>query len=65
MPAPETNTRKIIARLKAEGWQSIGGSRHEIFRHPILPGRVAVPRHRTLSDFVAHQIAKVAGWNQE
>jgi hypothetical protein len=29
MPAPETNTRKIISRLEREGWVNIGGGSHD------------------------------------
>jgi proteic killer suppression protein len=31
-------------------------------KHPARPGRIIVPRHRTLSLGVARAIAKVAGW---
>jgi hypothetical protein len=29
MPAIETNTRKIVARLEREGWQNVGGTKHD------------------------------------
>jgi len=61
MPALETNTRKIVARLEREGWVSMGGKRHEVFRHPRKSGRAVVPRHREVSPFVAREIAKSAG----
>ena len=60
--APETNTRKIVARLQREGWVSIGGKRHEVFKHPERTGRIVVPRHRDVTPNVARQIAKDAGW---
>jgi predicted RNA binding protein YcfA (HicA-like mRNA interferase family) len=61
MAALETNTRKIIRRLEGEGWVSIGGGAHEVFRHP--DGRkIVLPRHRTQSVGVARDIAKKAGW---
>jgi DNA-binding FadR family transcriptional regulator len=28
MPAVETSTRKIIARLEREGWVNVGGGKH-------------------------------------
>jgi len=62
MPALETNTRKIVARLEREDWVSVGGKRHEVFKHPRKSGRVVVPRHREVSPFVAREIAKSAGW---
>ena len=59
----ETNTRKVVARLKREGWQGIGGGRHDKFEHPAKPGlTLIVPRHRQLSPGVARDIAKKAGW---
>jgi predicted RNA binding protein YcfA (HicA-like mRNA interferase family) len=63
MPKPETNTRKIIARLLAEGWQSIGGGSHDRFVHPGKIGTmITVPRHRELTPGTARSIAKAAGW---
>jgi predicted RNA binding protein YcfA (HicA-like mRNA interferase family) len=60
--AVETNRRKMVARLEREGWVSVGGKRHEVFKHPERSGRVVVPRHREVSLFVAREIAKAAGW---
>lgn len=62
MPSIETNTRKVIARLEREGWSDQGGGKHDMFKHPTLPGRIVVPRHRELSPGVARSIAKLAGW---
>ena len=58
----ETNTREIIARLEREGWTNTGGGGHDNYRHPEMPGRIVVPRHRELSPGVARSIAKLAGW---
>jgi predicted RNA binding protein YcfA (HicA-like mRNA interferase family) len=59
----ETNTRKIIARLEREGWQSVHGGRHDKFEHPAHPEiTLIVPRHREVSFGVARDIAKKAGW---
>ena len=59
----ETNSRKIIARLKREGWRKTGGGRHDKFEHPSRPElTLIVPRHRDLSPGVARDIAKKAGW---
>jgi predicted RNA binding protein YcfA (HicA-like mRNA interferase family) len=62
MPSFETNTRKIIRRLKAEGWTDIGGGEHDKFEHPEKAGVIIVPRHREQSIGVAKKIAKAAGW---
>lgn len=61
MAKPETNRRKIVDRLEAEGWTNHGGGNHDLYRHPTL-GAVAVPRHREISPGVARDIAKRAGW---
>jgi predicted RNA binding protein YcfA (HicA-like mRNA interferase family) len=64
MPKPETNTRKIMAKLLAEGWQNIGGGSHDRFIHVEKPGEmIAVPRHRELTPGTARSIAKAAGWH--
>ena len=63
MPQFEMNTRKIIARLTADGWKQADGSKHDKFEHPAKPGvLLTVPRHKTLSPGVARSIAKAAGW---
>lgn len=62
MAAIETNTRKIVHRLEADGWISHGGNKHEKFAHTQRTERVIVPRHRTQSIGVARVIAKTAGW---
>jgi predicted RNA binding protein YcfA (HicA-like mRNA interferase family) len=59
----ETDRRKIVARLVREGWQNRGGGEHDVYKHPDKPGRIIVPRHRTLSPGVARAVAKVAGWD--
>ncbi|MCW2319158.1 Predicted RNA binding protein YcfA, dsRBD-like fold, HicA-like mRNA interferase family [Rhodoblastus acidophilus] len=63
MPKPETNTRKIIARLEAEGWYNVGGGGHDRYVHNDRPGvMIPVPRHRELTPGTARSIAKAAGW---
>jgi hypothetical protein len=63
MPAIETETRKIIARLRKEGWVNTGGGKHDKFEHDELPDvLMVVPRHRQQSSGVARAIAKLAGW---
>jgi predicted RNA binding protein YcfA (HicA-like mRNA interferase family) len=63
MLAPETDTRKIVAHLKREGWTSVGGAKHGKCRHPGKPGKaIIVPRHATITPGVARNIAKAAGW---
>jgi predicted RNA binding protein YcfA (HicA-like mRNA interferase family) len=59
----ETDRRKVVARLEREGWQSRGGGEHDVYKHPGKPGRIIVPRHRTLSPGVARAIARTAGWD--
>jgi predicted RNA binding protein YcfA (HicA-like mRNA interferase family) len=59
----ETNARKIIDRLKEDGWISIGGGSHDRFVNPSRPeAMIVVPRHREISPGVARSIAKAAGW---
>jgi predicted RNA binding protein YcfA (HicA-like mRNA interferase family) len=62
MPQVETSTRKIVARLKAEGWIAAGGTKHHKFEHPDKREKIIVPRRKTLSPGVARQIARIAGW---
>jgi predicted RNA binding protein YcfA (HicA-like mRNA interferase family) len=58
----ETDRRKVTGRLAGEGWQARHGGDHDVYKHPDRPGRIIVPRHRTLSIGVARAIAKAAGW---
>lgn len=62
MPAIETNTRKITARLKREGWILVDGGKHDKFEHPDHDYPIIVPRHREQSIGVARSIARQAGW---
>ncbi len=63
MPTIETDTRKIIARLRAAGWVEVGGSKHAKFEHADRPGvLVIVPRPKQQSAGVARSIARLAGW---
>ncbi|HEY6631503.1 MAG TPA: type II toxin-antitoxin system HicA family toxin [Rhizobiaceae bacterium] len=57
----ETNTAKIKARLEREGWQLIGGTKHDKYRKP-GKSAILIPRHRTVTLGVARSIAKAAGW---
>lgn len=51
--------RKLIARLRKEGFYSVGGTKHEKFNHE--DGRHAlVPRHNEINDFTYKQILKDA-----
>jgi len=50
--------------LEREGWQCRHGGGHDVYKHPTRPGRIVVPRHRTLSPGVAREIAKMAGWQE-
>ena len=65
MPPPpiETNTRKLKSRLAREGWTSVGGAKHDIYKHPTKPGQVVVvPRHAQQKPGTARSIARAAGW---
>lgn len=62
MQKPETNRQKVVARLTREGWVERHGGEHDVFRNPLKPGRIVVPRHRVLSAGVARVIAKQAEW---
>jgi predicted RNA binding protein YcfA (HicA-like mRNA interferase family) len=62
MPTIETNTRKVIARLKADGWIEVDGGKLDKFEHPGRSETMVVPRHKALSPDVARSIAKLAGW---
>jgi predicted RNA binding protein YcfA (HicA-like mRNA interferase family) len=63
MPTIETETRKIIARLRKDGWIAAGGGKHDKFEHPDRPDALMiVPRHKQQSLGVARSIAKLAGW---
>src|SRR5450756_3004744 len=56
------SARSLLARLERDGWVGRHGGDHDVYKHPARPGRIIVPRHRTLSPGVARAIAKVAGW---
>ncbi|WP_237479574.1 type II toxin-antitoxin system HicA family toxin [Lichenibacterium dinghuense] len=63
MPMVETNARRILDRLAAEGWRTDGGSKHAKLSHPNRPGIVIlVPRHREIAPGTARAIARAAGW---
>ena len=62
MPKIETNRRKIVKRLKADGWVEGHGGDHDVYKHPARKGRIILPRHREISPGVARDIAKIAGW---
>lgn len=58
------NSKEIIKRLKAEGWEldRVNGS-HHTFKHPSKPGLCTVPHPR--KDFpkgTLLSIQKQAGW---
>ena len=57
----ETNTGKIKARLEREGWEFVGGTKHDKYRKAGQPS-IMVPRHRSVTPGVAQSIARAAGW---
>jgi predicted RNA binding protein YcfA (HicA-like mRNA interferase family) len=63
MPTFELETRKILARLRKDGWIGVGGSKHDKFEHVGRPDvLIIVPRHKQQSLGVARSIARLAGW---
>jgi len=60
----ETNTGRIKARLEREGWELVGGTKHDKYRKAGQPA-IMVPRHRSVSPLVAQSIAKAAGWSKQ
>jgi predicted RNA binding protein YcfA (HicA-like mRNA interferase family) len=60
----ERNSRKILARLRTEGWLDVGvtGSHHKL-KH-LRTGQIIVVPHpkKDLPLGTARQIAKIAGW---
>ena len=60
----ERDSRKLIARLKLEGWIEVGvtGSHHH-FKHAVKLGKVTVPHpRRDMAQKTAASIYKQAGW---
>lgn len=60
----ERNSRKILGRLRSEGWLDAGvtGSHHKL-RHPGTGRLIVVPHpKKDLPLGTARQIAKIAGW---
>ena len=64
MPIIETDRSKIAARLLRDGWVVRHGGAHDVFKHPLKPGRIVLPRHRSISPGVARAVAKQAGWRE-
>ena len=62
----ERDSRKIIARLKKEGWEllRVGGSHHQ-FRDPATGRLLTVPHpKKDLALGLVHSIYKIAGWRR-
>jgi len=63
MATIETNTRKVVPRLKLDMWVEIGGTKYDKYEHVGRPDLlIIVPRHKQLSPGVARSIARLAGW---
>ena len=60
----ETNSRRLIALLKADGWVHIATKGdHMQFKHPARAGRVTVPHPvKDLRAGTVHSIYRQAGW---
>ncbi|QEA37711.1 type II toxin-antitoxin system HicA family toxin [Pistricoccus aurantiacus] len=54
----------VIKRLKAEGWQHVGGKGdHMKFKHPARSGHVVVPHPRKdIATGTLRNIYRQAGW---
>jgi hypothetical protein len=64
MPTFELKTRKIVARLRKDGWIAVGGSKHEKFEHGDRPDvLITGPRHQTAvrRGTLDRQTGRVAG----
>lgn len=64
MPPIPTNSRDIIRRLRAEGWEQVrvAGS-HHIFKKSGIREIITVPHpEKDLPPGTARNIAKIAGW---
>lgn len=62
-----TNSRKIIKRLKDDGWEdaSTKGS-HKHFTHPDKPGKITVPHpKKDLPKGTVASIYRAAGWDPD
>lgn len=60
----ETNSRKLIVLLKADGWEPVSttGS-HQTFKHPTNPLLITVPHPRKdLPTGLVRRIYRDAGW---
>lgn len=60
----ETNSRKIIKRLKKDGWKQdrVSGD-HHVFQHPEKPGSITVTHPRKdLPTGLLRDIYRKAGW---
>ena len=60
----DLDIRAICRRLKEEGWSvRVARGDHDVYKHPVKQGRVAVPRGRgDLPLGTARNIARSAGW---
>ena len=60
--SPIDSARPIKSQTLPGTWVGRHGGDHDVYKHPARPGRIIVPRHRSLSPGVARAIAKAAGW---
>lgn len=60
----ETNSRKLLALLKADGWEQVATKGdHMQFKHPTKPGRVTLPHPvKDLKTGTVMSIYRQAGW---
>ena len=59
------NSTELIKRLRAEGWQHVGGKGdHAKYKHPAKAGHVVVPHPRKdIAIGTLRNIFRQAGWD--
>jgi predicted RNA binding protein YcfA (HicA-like mRNA interferase family) len=58
-----TDSKEVIRRLKADGWEVAARGSHRQFKHPAKSGRVTVPHPRKdIPHGTLLSIMKQAGW---
>ena len=62
--AMERDSRKIIRKLRADGWQQVRVSGdHHVFQHPEKPGTIVVTHPvKDMSLGLVRAIYRTAGW---
>lgn len=54
--------RDIDKILKAAGWEITPGKKHDMAKHPKMPGvKIPLPRHKEINEYTAQGILEEAG----